>query len=260
MLLKTAFEDLPSDLAQPLKQTDFYLRSYLAGVQFIVKDTARDPEYSTNHLLSYLAQDFIQSSLSILTLAMEGLQNVAKRELRFVLEASIKICFIQQQSYASSVADKLEKFDKELASQRISIKQNLRLSTLPERLHEDFTEEVGRIYGLTSNYVHLSPLQIKERISAVDAGRIVGDQTSDELNEMNLLVSRGLAASLVLLFHSVPDYVAGDWLVEADGQTIDWYFTGSRFIAGIDSHFDYKSERQASLAEIQSHREERVSF
>lgn len=130
MILKTTFEDLPSELTEGLRKTDMIIRSYLAGVQFLVQDTARDPNYVVNHLLSYLAQDILQSAISIVSLAMEGLISVAKRELRFVVESSIKICFVQQHGYASTVQEKLEKFDKELSSQRISIKQNLALAML----------------------------------------------------------------------------------------------------------------------------------
>lgn len=58
-------------------------------------------------------------------------------------------------------------------------------------------------------------------------------------------IERVMAASLVLLFHSVPSNVAGDWFVEDDGSSIIWHFAGSKFIAGIDSYFDYKHERQS---------------
>ncbi len=63
-----------------------------------------------------------------------------------------------------------------------------------------------------------------------------------------------------MLFHSVPEYVAGDWLVEANGSTANWVFTESRFIAGIDSHFDYKHERQENLSAIKAARKNAVRF
>lgn len=211
-------------------------------------------------MLAYLAQDFLQSAISIVALGAEVLINVAKRELRFIVESSIKLCFVQQGDYVSAVADKLKTFDKELSSQRISIKQNLDLHLLPETLREPFGEEVGRIYGLTSSYVHLTPQQLQERIAAVDAGRTAGKESPEDIVAMNALVARGLAASLVLLFHSVPPYVAGDWLVEDDGASVDWYFAGSRFVAGLDSHFDYKHERQSRLAEIRAARDAAVKF
>ena len=100
-------------------------------MHFLVKNTGRDPAYPDNHLLSYLVQDILQSAVSIVFLAMEGLINVAKRELRFMVESSIKICFVQQRSYSSSVQEKLEAFDAVFSSQRITIKQNIALAMLP---------------------------------------------------------------------------------------------------------------------------------
>lgn len=256
----TKIEDLPADLASPLKATNGIILSYLGALNFIVQDTRRDPAYFDNHLLSYLAQDFLQSAISIVTLSMEGLISVAKRELRFIVETSIKLCFVQQRDYASAIQAKLERFDKELSSQRISIKQNLDFSMLPDDLKEPFGEEVGRIYGLTSNYVHLTPYQIQERMTAVNAGRTAGKESGADVEALNALLSRGLAISLTLLFHSVPQYVAGDWMVEDDGSTVAWYFAGSRFLAAIDSYFDYKAERQQNLAQIQNTRRRTVSF
>ncbi|WP_354681956.1 hypothetical protein [Cupriavidus necator] len=69
-----------------------------------------------------------------------------------------------------------------------------------------------------------------------------------------------MAASMVLLFHSVPSHVAGEWLVERDGSSANWYFMKSRFIAGMDANFDYKSERQDRLTEIQYARAAAIMF
>ena len=91
MYQRTNFNDLPTELAAALRQTDQIVRSYLAGLSFLVRDTSRDPAFLGNHLLSYLAQDVLQSALSVVTLAAEGMLSVARRELRFLLEASIKI-------------------------------------------------------------------------------------------------------------------------------------------------------------------------
>lgn len=145
---------------------------------------------------------------------------MVKRELRFIIETSIKLCFVQQKDYESTIQKKLDRFDKELSSQRISIKQNLDLSLLPDGLKKPFEEEVGRVYGLTSNYVHLTPVQIQERIAAVDAGRTAGKESAADVEALNELLSRGLAISLTLLFHSVPGCIAGDWMVESNGSTL----------------------------------------
>jgi hypothetical protein len=260
MSCRTQFADLSPALAEQLRTTDVIIRSYLAGVGFIVHDTARNEDYKTTHLLSYIAQDYIESSISMIVLAMEGVHNVAKRELRFLVESSLKICLIQQKSYESSIQEKIARFDAELSSPSISIKRDLLLSLLPENLRDAFSEEVGRVYGLTSNYVHLTSQQISERIAAVDAGRTAARENAADIEALNILLARGLACSLVLLFHSVPSWVAGDWLVEEDGSTNQWYFMGSRFLAGIDSHFDYKYERSNRLLKIQAKRQGKIAF
>ncbi|TGP52552.1 hypothetical protein EN873_14880 [bacterium M00.F.Ca.ET.230.01.1.1] len=159
-----------------------------------------------------------------------------------------------------TIAEKLSKFEDVLWSQRISVQRNLDLGLLPEAMRPQFIEEVGRLYGITSSFVHLTPAQIEDRIDLASRGRRLGREIPAEIDEFNQLISRGLAASLVLIFHSVPSYVAGDWLVQHDGTTVDWYFTGSRFIAAIDNDFDYKHERQRKLAEVQAARASKMSF
>lgn len=248
------------EIVGALNATARIVHEYLSTIRFIIGDTARDPSFGTTHLLSYLSQDFIESAVGISFLAREGSLSVPKRELRFIIESSIKMCYVQQKNYRSSIEDKLKQFDKELSSASISIKRDLALSMLPAPLRDEFDEELGRLYGKTSTYVHLTPHQILQRIAAVDSGRTIGYESVAEVEELNALISRGFAASLVLLFHSVSEYVAGDWLVESDGSTIFSYFLGSRFIAGIDSYFDYKHERQAQLGAIQEARGEKISF
>lgn len=164
-------------------------------------------------------------------LARSGSLSVPKRELRFIIESSIKLCFIQQKNDRFSIADKLKQFDKTLKSPSISIKDDLKLWMLPAFAEDASDEELGRLYGKTSSYVHLTPSQIAQRIAAVDAGRTIGYENAADVDGLNALISKGFAASLILLFHSVREYVAGDFLVDPDGSTVISYFLGSRFIA-----------------------------
>jgi hypothetical protein len=52
---------------------------------------------------------------------------------------------------------------------------------LPPHLHPAFLEEVGRVYGRTSSYVHLTPSQLKESIAAVDADRTAGKESAADI-------------------------------------------------------------------------------
>ena len=253
-------DDLPPELAPSIKQSEVMCNAFLFGLSFIVKDTRRDPGYIDNHLLSYAAQDYAQSTVSLPMLIREGIHNVCRRELRFIVELSIKLCYIQQQQYDSDIATKLTSFKKTLDSTNISIKNEINLELIAEAERSLFAEEVGRIYGETSNYVHLTHAQIVERITLVQHGSTSGREGPAEIESLNLLIRRGLACSLILLLHSVPEYVAGDLLVEPNGTSLDWYFRQSRFVAAIDEHFDYKAERQARLSEVQEARRSHLAF
>lgn len=250
----------PADLRSSLDQTHSICIEYLKALRFATADTARDPEYLDNHLLSYLAQDFIESSFAVPLLVEQGIQSVALREARFVLEAHIKLCYVQQQEYRSDIRSKLDAFQRVFDASSISIKKDVSLDLLPEPARQPFQEETGRLYGATSNYVHLSRAQIDERIVRVDAGRTAARENAEDVIRLNGLLSRVFACALVFLFHSVPQYVAGDWFVKPDGSIVDWYFNGSRFLALIDEQFDYKSERRERLSEIISARSRAISF
>ena len=243
-----------------IHRTEEICRAYLFGLQFIISDTARDPNYFDNHLLSYTSQDFLQSITSMPVLVREGIHNVCRRELRFLLEMSIKLYRIQQEQPHSSVATKLESLKKILDTTNISIQNQITLGLLPEAIRADFTQSVGRFYGETSQYVHLTQAQVLERIALVQAGRTSGMENVEDIKALNLMIARGLALSLVFLFHAAPQYVVGDLLVQSDGSSLNWFFAGSKFIAAIDEEFDYKAERQSNLTEIKRKRREPISF
>jgi hypothetical protein len=252
--------DLPPEKAKALAETSRIVQGYLMGLWIISAMSARDPEYASRHLLRYLAQDLLEAAVSAEMLAYEGVHRVIMRELRFLLEASSKLAAVQQSSFSSTTEVKLKEFDQELKSHRISVEKTVDLHFYDDAMKRDFIEEVGRLYGVSSGYVHWTPSQIRERMDALNDGRVAGQETAGDIGRLNSFMSRAFAASLVLLLHSAPSWVAGDWLVEPDGSTTEWYFTKSRYIAAIDASFDYKSERKDNLQEVQNTRRLRIAF
>jgi len=233
---------------------------FMSGLWFCIHDTGRDHEFWDKHLFSYISQDIIQSSYSIYLLAREGITNPCKRELRFLLELTIKQCYIEQQMPRASVTDKLDQYSKLLNSPSISIKSDITLSLLPAATKDTFLADVGRFYGVSSKYVHLSSQQVEERIELLKRGITVGKEGVTEIKDMIQSIRLGYSLVLTLIYHSIPSYVAGDWLVDSDGSSNKWYFGKSKYIAGIDSYFDYKHERKSDLQEIQKKREANIEF
>lgn len=252
--------DIPSAVLSEIQQTKAAAQGYVLALSFVFRDTARDPGFPANHLLAYLSQDLLQSTVALPLLVEEGMWSVARRELRFVLEASIKQAFIQQRTCTAPIKDKLSTYKSLLKSPSISCKNQLLLGLLPEPGRAPFLEDLGQLYGAASEYVHLTHSQLHARIRAVEAGHTLGFESAAEATAANKLIVRSLAASLVLVFHSVPTYVAGDFFVEPDGTSLDWFFAQSKYLANIDAHFDYKHERKEVLQEVISKRASRLAF
>lgn len=251
--------EVPSAIVTEIAHTESLCMDFLRGVMFLALDTARDPEFASCHFLAYVADDYLESAVAIPFMVREGIHNVCFRELRFLLELSLKLCFVQQQNYRQPVEEKLSAFREQLNSPNISIKNNIDLALLPVAERATFLEETGRIYGATSNFVHLTLNQMKARLALVESGRTPGNETPEEVSRLNELVLRVLSTSFVYIAHSVPGYAVGDFFVDSDGNSHKWSLSRSRYVALLDESFDYKNERQASLAEIRKARWENVS-
>jgi len=243
-----------------IAHTETICRAYLFALQFVISDTARSPTYFDNHLLAYTSQDFLQSIASLPLLVRQGIHNVCRRELRFLLEMSIKLCRVQQEQPNSAIDVKLASLKDILDTTNISIQNRIALDLLPATGHGKFRGQVGRFYGEACEYVHLTRAQVLERMELVDAGRTSGMESAEDIEKLNMVIAKGLSLSLVFLFHSVPQYTVSDLLVQNDGASLRWYFAGSKYIADIDEQFDYKAERQTNIAEIKRIRREAVRF
>ena len=152
----THTRNVPSHLAEELARTDQICMDFIHGVIFLALSNARDTTFPETHLLSCIADDYLETALAIPLMAREGIHNACRRELRFLLEMSIKLSFVQQAAEKSSIEEKISMFRSDLDSPSISLRKRVQLPLFPELEGKNFLEHVGQLYGETSNYVHLT--------------------------------------------------------------------------------------------------------
>ncbi|MBR9794385.1 MAG: hypothetical protein GYB58_21845 [Gammaproteobacteria bacterium] len=252
--------EIPDDLKAEFERTQKIVLGFVQWLQFCIMDTARDSNFTKNHLLSFLHQDILETLFGVLSHVLEGIHTPPIRESRYLLELSIKVSFIQRERYFSTIEEKLAEFDKEIKAPSISPMKRIDLSYLKDDTKPVFLEEVGRLYGAASSFVHVTPKSIEYRQHRVGDGRIMGKESSEDLTKLNDLLQSIYAASLVFLSHSVPQYVIGDWLVDRTGELTKWHYIGSRYIAEIDSTLDYKAERKEILERVVRQRALGIQF
>lgn len=234
--------------------------SLIRCLAFCNMNCSRSDEMPKKLFFLSIIDDIFQSSYAITILSREGVRNTCRRELRYLIEAAIKSCFISQKYSDKTVQEQLDEYKKELKSTDISIVDDIDFYMLSDENKVLFKQEIKRMYGYTSKYVHSTPEQMQERFLLNEKGRTIGKEGLNELRELNNELEKVYSFVLVLLFHSVPKWCTGDYLVEKDGSTIDWYFVKSKYLADIDEQFDYKHERQLNISEIVTKRKVSIKF
>ncbi|QVK23303.1 hypothetical protein KHX94_00200 [Shewanella dokdonensis] len=85
-------------------------------------------------------------------------------------------------------------------------------------------------------------------------------ETIDMLRDIVSEVNEVCSIVVALTFETIGPSFTGDLLVDSLDEQDEWAFHANRYIALIDSHFDYKHERQGRLEEIHQRRENRIKY
>jgi hypothetical protein len=228
-------------------------------LKFCYLDSVRDGISEERNFFLRMTDDILQSIVSLETLAKEGFVNTCRRELRYLIELSIKSCVIVNNSKSPKFVDQIKEYEKLLNSSNINPINILSFWYLKTE-QEKFKTEVKMLYGYLSRYSHSSSFQILEKLNRVETGRPMGYEGINELKDLNDDIEKVFLTVIILIFHSVAQYVVGDFMVEENGETIKWYFNKSKFINIVDENFDYKCERQNILEQLKQDRLERITF
>ncbi len=222
---------------------------------FSYHDTIRDGKSDKSNFFLRMVDDITQSTISIETLAKEGITNTCKRELRYLIELAIKSTIITKTSTKIGINEQIEEYKNLLNSSNINPLNKLHLDFFNEQDEKEFKTDVKKTYGLLSKFTHASAEQITERIGRAMNGKAIGFEGVDELQDLNELIEKVFSQVIVFIFNAVPQYVVGDYLVESNGGINNWYFKKSKYISLIDETFDYKHERQNKLEKLKIERQ-----
>lgn len=233
--------------------------SIIYCLRFCYMNSARDGKSGEQNFFLRMTDDILQSIVSLQTLAKDGFVNTCRRELRYLIEVSIKSCVIVNNRKAEKFEEQIKEYEKILNSSNINPINILSFWYLTSE-QENFKTDIKKLYGHLSKYSHSSSFQILERLNRAENGRPIGYEGVNELKNLNNDIEKVFASVIVLIFHSVAQYVVGDFMVESDGETVKWYFNKSKYLNIIDENFDYKHERQNKLERLIKERLERTTF
>lgn len=204
----------------------------------------RYPE-SKNWLLQNSIDDLLESAIALPVLAHDGIFNVARRELRYALEASVKFVYVDQQLPGnSSLGDRIRLLGDTTQVPRSSIRpiDDTKIRMLPDP--EPLRQAVTQSFGALSGYVHPSENALQERMRRATRGEFSGFEGPKTLESFTRLVSQTLDLVLVMIFEGIGPSFTGDLFVQVFDERPEWKFHRTKFTKQIASSFDGKLERQ----------------
>lgn len=220
--------------------------------------SSRDNGFLEKSMVMRGLEDISESAVLIGMSIENSVRNVVRRELRYLLEMSVKALIVDQNMATSSFEDRAVFMDRKIKSAGIDDSKDLRLSLIPG-LQGEVIGRINSLYYKLSEYVHPSVSQIRERVRLSDSGVRMGFDSVDEIKKINDVVFDVYSLILVIILHAIATDFTGDLMLRVFDSRHEWRFHGNKYVAAIDAFYDYKDERKSCINQLKQIREERVA-
>lgn len=201
-----------------------------------------------DYLLFRFAPHLTEAALAVTSCAREGMQNAARRELRFLLEAAVKLSSRDTHGDAATFEERLtglgdrgKRFEDYVAE--------LRYFDEFEK-PDEANAEVLSLYSELSHYVHASVPQFESSMARSRRGEPPGMETVATLNKFNKLAFRVYDLVLVRILYGLGLSLAGDIFTTTLDDEPQWRFHKGKYVGRMSRCFDYKQERRVRRGEI----------
>lgn len=196
--------------------------SFIKAFAAITLYSSRSPYLCQKSLLFSDAEDILQSSLSYAALVPEGILNVTRRELRYILETVCTHYYVDSQQFDRPLEERVT-FLRSLGRQpKIDLLANAKFEAFDSTQSADFISDVSQLYSLLCEFVHPSAQQIEERLRRAEAGRFSGFEGVEDLRRLNRDVFRTLDIVLAVYFHALSLPLAGDIFTQVLDDDKNW--------------------------------------
>ncbi len=243
-----------------INKIDRYIHDYGIGINAVDVMAKRHPPFFEQLISLRMKSHFVQSMIAASYMIKEGLHDPAKREMRFLVEASVKSLWLDKGSpplrqkgnlddtpSPGTVADKAAALDA-LGRKRFGdVVDSLEFSMLGPTAGVQYRQSANSLYGTLSTMTHVSSRNVERDLANFEKGRHLGFETVADVEAIAQLLRNVLDLALASHFEAFDTGLVGN-LFEPPFVP-NWSFLQMPLVAAIDHHFDYKHERRARNSE-----------
>lgn len=221
---------------------DFTL-DFLQAIKAISLYSTRAKDLYNNFLIINASDDIIQSAVGIRSLAIEGIQNMAKRELRYLIEMSVKYLIVDQEMAGKLIGEKTQYLSSNIPNSSIDVINRMHTS-FDSASEVELKNEITDFFYKSCAYVHPSQKQIEEQMTNSANGFTIGLESAKSLSDLGKITFRAYDMILALMFIGFGDSMSGDLFINVFDGNPKWKFHKGKYVKKYSSLFDYKCERQ----------------
>lgn len=229
---------------QEIKFFNKILDDFILATTVISIYSSRCLEIWENSLLIRGFDGFLESAVATSLMIEQGAINPAKRELRYVLETSIKYLVVDQKIPYASYDEKVIYLNEKIPKASISPVDDILVLGLSNDELKEFKDDVNDLYKKLCKYVHPSKYQIDEYSKRCSRGAYIGFETGKEINEFNRLIFRIYEIIIITAFTSLGFSMTGDLFINVFDEKESWKFNKGKYVNKISHAYDYKVERK----------------
>lgn len=244
-----------------IRQIDRYILDYGLGINAIDLSAMRNPAFFDQFISLRIKPHFVQSMVAASCMIKDGLHDPARREMRFLVEASVKALWLDRGSPTlqrncdpndtlppRTVAEKMAALDG-LGRERFGeVVDSLRFGMLEPTAANAYRQSAKSLYRTLSTTTHVSSRNVERDLANFERGKHFAFETVADVNAIARLLRRVLDLALASHFEAFNHGLVGD-LFEPHFAP-GWSFLKMPLVAAIDRHFDYKHERRLRRGEI----------
>lgn len=236
-----------ADYKAQITRLERVTRALIDIIRMSWAESSRSAPIVDGLLLYTSTDDTLESVVAILDLVKVGVHNAARRELRYLLESSVKHVYVDQQLpdvKTHSREDRIAYLASAVPRSSIDVvKQVDVLFGKPDDL-SNYQNDVKSLWSRMSGYVHPSVAQTSRRLQRAERGAFIGFEDVKALRQIVDDIVKAYDMLGVMWLTGAGPSAAGDILTAF--ETPDWAFARTKWLPAMSRYYDYKSERKKS--------------
>lgn len=241
------------------KRSDAYLaqqsrlvslqQAFSAGLATVWLMATRSKAIADNALSFAFTHDAFQTMAAVTFLASEGMYAPAKRELRYLLESSVKHAYVDLNQGTAPLSDRIAYLDKAVPRSSLDFIKKQSFFGLSREDEQDFKGSLVSVYKRLSAYVHRTPTQLRQELQQMGKGAPEPKLVAAELERFNRECFAVYDIALFLQFQVLGPGLSGCVFVYAFDSVQHWAFHRGKFCHLLSKHYDYKFERRSKRSD-----------